>query len=568
MAALTPVLFALLAQSELLQPAWTYDTRDSLEAARGGGRRPALEVTPLYHQGRVYISTPWGTLAALDAANGREIWRVNLGINPSGSYGDFANRGLSRDGDRLYTGTVDGRLVCRLLTNGAPCPRFGRRGEIDLTQGLRRPPQWVGEYAITSPPALIDGLVITGSAIADNSRARMASGEVRAFDAHTGALRWTFHPLPADLPAGGANTWSRIIADPATGLIFLPTGSASPDYFGGLRPGPNQHANSLVALHARTGRLAWSFQTVHHDLWDYDVASPPTLYEVNGRLAIAIGSKTGHLFLLDRRTGQPLFPVTEKPVPPSALANESASPTQPFPSRPPALVRQKVQESDLWGPTPQDRQSCLALFHQLRNQGIFTPPSEEGSLIIPGNIGGLHWGGVTWSPSHQMLVMPVNDLPAIIRLIPSADFKTARRQFPDRETTEQQGASHAMSREFFRSPSGLPCLTPPWGWLVGIHTQTADIAWKVPLGDFVNLGGVAISRQGIAFIGADISPFLRAFDVRTGRLLGQWPLPTSARATPAIYTHQGHEYVIIAAGGHDAPTSKLDTKIVAFRLQP
>ncbi|MEJ1936141.1 hypothetical protein WDZ92_38600, partial [Nostoc sp. NIES-2111] len=187
---------------------------------------------------------------------------------------------------------------------------------------------------------------------------------------------------------------------------------------------------------------------------------------------------------------------------------------------------------------------------------------------IPGNIGGLHWGGVTWSPSHQMLVMPVNDLPAIIRLIPAADFKTARRQFPDRETTEQQGASHAMSREFFRSPSGLPCLTPPWGWLVGIHTQTADIAWKVPLGDFVNLGGVAISRQGIAFIGADISPFLRAFDVRTGRLLGQWPLPTSARATPAIYTHQGHEYVIIAAGGHDAPTIKLDTKIVAFRLQP
>ena len=301
------ILLALSVYGQVpdLQPAWIYDTHDSLDAARGGGRRPALEVTPVYDSGLLYIATPWGSVAALEARTGKEIWRVSLGVNPDGAYGDFVSRGVAIRGNRLYTGTVDGRLICLEKQSGMRCRNFAKNGEIDLTKGLRNSPRSVGEYEVTSPPAIFSDLVITGSAIADNGRVDMASGEVRAFDALTGALRWTFHPLEKILKAGGANTWSRIITDETTGLVFLPIGSASPDYYGGLRPGDNRHANSLVALRGSTGQVVWSFQTVHHDLWDYDVASAPELYEFKGRKAIAIGSKTGHLFLLDRLSGKP-----------------------------------------------------------------------------------------------------------------------------------------------------------------------------------------------------------------------------------------------------------------------
>ena len=558
-------LLSLLAQDLKLTPAWTYDTHDSLQPA-GLGRPPAMEVTPVYRDGKLYIATPWGTVAALNAETGQELWRTDLKVNPKGLYGDFVSRGVSLGKTSLYTGTVDARLVCLDIATGKHCPSFGTNGEIDLTAGLRRKPQYAGEYEITSPPALIENLVITGSAVADNSRRDMASGEVRAFDATTGQLRWTFHPLPESSPAGGANTWSRITVDPTTGLIFLPIGSASPDYYGGERPGDNRHANSVVALNAKTGKLVWSFQTVHHDIWDYDVASPPELFLHKGRKAIAIGSKTGHLFLLDRLTGKPLFPVTERPVPASDAPGESASPTQPFPAMPPPLVRHQITAKDIWDANPTDRDACLATLKQLRNEGIFTPPSERGSLIVPGNIGGMHWGGASWAAKANMLVVPVNDLPAIITLIPPDKFRDERKAHPERETTEQKGARFSMSRRFFLSPSGAPCTAPPWGHLVGVNATTGEIAWKVKLGDWLNLGGPTISRQGFVFIGADFSPYLRAFDPATGRQLGQWPLPTSARATPMTFVHNGHEYVVIAAGGHDAPMSKLDTKIVAFRI--
>ncbi len=556
------------AQTLKLTPAWTYDTRDSLERAKGGGRPPALEVTPAYRDGRLYIATPWGTVAALDAASGKEIWRASLNVNPKGEYGDFVNRGVTLGPASLYTGTVDGRMACLNLSDGSPCAEFGTSGIIDLTAGLRRKPQWVGEYEITSPPALIGDVLITGSAIADNSRVEMASGEVRAFHTRTGKLLWTFHPLPESVRAGGANTWSIIAADPSTGLVFLPVGSASPDYYGGLRPGDNRHANSLVAIEAKSGKVRWSFQTVHHDIWDYDVASPPRLYEVQGRKAIAVGSKTGHLFLLDRLSGKPIFGVEERAVPASDTPGETAHPTQPFPVRPAALVRQRITEADIWGASDEDRKACLATFKSLRNEGIFTPPSRQGTLVAPGNVGGMHWGGIAWSAKHGMLIVPVNDLPAIITMVPQDGFREARKDHPERETTEQKGSPFAMSRRFFMAPSGAPCVAPPWGSLVGIDASTGEIAWKVKLGEWVNLGGPVVSRGGIVFIGADFKPFLRAFDPATGKQLGQWQLPTSARSTPMTFEMDGKEYVVIAAGGHDVPMSKLDTKIVAFRIEP
>jgi quinoprotein glucose dehydrogenase len=567
-----------------LTVAWTYDTRDSTE--RMGGKPPGFQVTPVYDSGRLYLSSPQGTVAAVDADTGTEIWRTDLVVRRNAGYSDPQNRGPALRGDRLYVGTVDARLVCLQARDGRRCPRFGQNGEIDLTKGLRQAPEWQGEYALTSPPAIFKDLVIVGSAVADNSRARMASGEVRAFDAITGALRWTFHPLPENTQAGGANTWSRIGVDESRGLVFLGTGSPSPDYFGGLRPGNNEYANSLVVLKGATGQVAWHFQTVHHDLWDYDVAAPPLLFPfrtARGETvpAVVVGPKSGNAFFLNRVTGEPLFHIEERPVPASDVPGEAASPTQPFPTRPAAFGLQQLRESDIWGPTPEDREACLRTFRSLRNEGVYTPPSVQGTLSVPGNIGGLHWGGFAWDEKNRLIIAPINRLPAIVRMIPQAGYAEARRTFRSRETTEQKGAPFAMSREWFLGPSGLPCVQPPWGELVAVHADSGERAWSVPLGDMrgdvpgadtapmgsVNLGGPATTDTGLVFIGAALDPYLRAFDTRTGRMLWRGRLPTSARATPLVFVSKtGRHMVAIAAGGHDYPTTPIDTKLVVFAL--
>jgi quinoprotein glucose dehydrogenase len=593
LAALCWILVALTAQAESIRPdnvqrlavAWTYDTRDSTAPLRPGGDPPAFEATPAYADGRLYVSTPLGTVAALDAESGAEVWRVDLEVRRDANYSEMANRGPTAHGDRLYVGTIDARLVCLERRDGRRCPGFGTRGEIDLTRGLRQPPQWAGEYGVTAPPAVYRDLVIVGSFVADNSRARMASGEVRAFDANTGALRWSFHPLPENAPTGGANAWSGIVVDERNALVFVPTGSPSPDYYGGLRPGDTAHANSIVALKAATGEIKWHFQTVHHDLWDYDVASPPLLYPGTGGPAVAVGSKTGHLFLFNRRTGAPVFPIVERAVPASDVPGEQPATTQPFPTKPASLVPQQVTESDLWGATPEDREACHQTLRGLRNEGVFTPPGISGSLHVPGNIGGLHWGGVAWDPRHRLLIAPVNRLPAISRLIPRAEFDAAKKEYPRRETTEQDGTPYSMSREFFFAPSGAPCIAPPWGELVAIRADSGAVAWRVPLGDLreklpsiknvptptgsPNLGGPATTQTGLVFIGATLDDYFRAFDTRNGKEVWKARLPTSARATPLVFTApSGRQMVAVAAGGHDTPLSKIDTKLVVFALAP
>jgi quinoprotein glucose dehydrogenase len=565
-----------------LSIAWTWDSGDPTGPLGGRGKPPAFEATPAYADGSLYVSTPLGTVAALNAETGAERWRVNLGVSTNRGYSDPANRGPTVHGDRLYVGTIDARLVCLQRRDGARCPRFGIDGEIDLTRGLRHPPEQPGEYGVTSPPAAWHNLIIVGSSVADNGRAQMPSGEVRAFDSTTGALRWTFHPLPEDSPAGGANTWSKIVIDERNGLVFLPTGSPSPDYYGGLRPGNGGYANSIVALKVATGEVAWHFQTVHHDLWDYDVASPPLLWPSRHGPAVAVGSKTGHVFLFEQRTGKPLFPIQERAVPASDVAGEQAAVSQPFPEKPLSLVPHGVTDADLWGPTPEDLAACHASFDSLRNDGIFTPPSIAGSLIVPGNIGGLQWGGLAWDAKQRLLIAPVNRLPAVIRLIPQDQLDSARREFPRRETTAQQGTPYAMSREFFVSPSGLPCIAPPWGELVAIHADTGELAWRVPLGDLreklnatkltvplapPNLGGPATTNTGLVIIGASLDNYLRALDTSDGRELWKGQLPTSARATPLVYTSRdGRQRVAIMAGGHDTSLSRIDNKLVVFAL--
>ena len=570
-----------------LEVAWTYDTRDSLQPVGGRGDPPAFEATPVYADGRLYVSTPQGTVAALDADTGTEVWRVDLAVGRNADYSDPANRGPTLRGERLYVGTIDARLVCLTVRDGRRCPGFGELGQIDLTRDLRHRPQYAGEYGLTSPPAIYRDLVIVGSSVADNARSRMASGEVRAYDAKTGALRWTFHPLPDDSAAGGANAWSRIVTDEARGLVFVPTGSPSPDYYGGLRPGGNDYANSVVALEAATGKVAWHFQTVHHDLWDYDVPAAPLLFSLrsgSGTIpAVAVGSKTGHVFLFERVKGTPLFPIVERAVPASDTPGERASPTQPFPSKPASLVPQSVAESDIWGATPEDRDACLKILRGLRNEGIFTPPSVQGSLLVPGNVGGLHWGGMAWDEKRQLVIAPVNRLTTVSHLIPRSEFAAARKAHPQRETTAQQGTPYGMSREFFRAPSGALCTRPPWGEIVAVHAPTGEIAWRTPLGDMrefgygsgaeaigsPSLGGPATTDTGLVFIGATFDPYLRAFDTSNGRELWKARLPTSARATPLVFeTKSGRQMIAIAAGGHDTPWTKLDTKLVVFALRP
>ena len=576
-----------------IRVAWTYRTGEPTTPLPGRGKAPAFEATPIYSEGLLYIGTPYGKAIALDPETGQERWSFDAQIDRQGNYGDFANRGVTFWADpaegpdgpcrrRIFFASIDARLFALDAPTGALCRGFGDEGHIDLTRGLRRGPEYVGEYQQTSPPAVIDDLVIVGSAIADNNRANAPSGEVRAFDVRSGKLRWTWDPLADNPGAGGANAWSLIRVDAERGLVFVPTGSPSPDYYGGLRPGDNRNANSVVALRARTGEVVWRFQTVHHDLWDYDVASPPTLYTVprGDSLipAVAVGSKTGHLFLLHRETGEPLFAVEERAVPKSDAPGETASPTQPFPKMPAPLVPQAFTAEDAWGPTDADRQACQQQIAALRSEGIFTPPSLRGSVIVPGNIGGLHWGGVAFDPKTGLLIAPANRLAAVVRLVPREQFENHRKENPAWETTGQRGAPYAMSRQFLRSPSGLPCNPPPFGTLTAIDAATGRVRWEVPLGSLplpgarpewgsINLGGPLATGGGLAFIGATFDAAMRAFDLGSGRELWRGELPASARSTPMTFRGpSGKQYVVVAAGGHNAQFGKFDNAIVAFAL--
>src|SRR5437667_4373742 len=398
-----------------------------------GHRPPALEVTPIVVDGAMYVSTPTGFVAALDPATGTERWRFDAGVNPHRGYGDFVSRGVTfwRDARaapgnacarRIFAATIDARLFALDAASGKVCAGFGSNGAVDLRAGLRVPPFEFQAYEETSPPAIIGDLVIVGSGVADNANLAPASGEVRAFDARTGALKWTFDPIPQDStdPAfqtwqngsarivGAANVWSVIIADPGRDLVFLPTSSPAPDYFGGMHLGEDRYASSIVALRASTGKVVWHFQTVHHDLWDFDNAAPPALVTVmhNGASIPAViqTGKSGMLYVLDRMTGKPIFPVEERPVPASSVPGEVASPTQPFTVVTPPLVPLRYTADDAWGPTPEAKAACHDILAGLRNEGPFTPPSTKGTLSQPGNIGGAHWGGVAIDERHALAV--------------------------------------------------------------------------------------------------------------------------------------------------------------------
>ncbi len=586
--------------------AWTYRTGETEAEER------SFEATPILIDGTLYLSTPLGKIIALDPVNGQERWKFDAKVSPREGFGDFTSRGVSTWLDpqaasgapcrrRIIAPTTDARLYALDAATGALCASFGTNGMISLRDGLRNAPFERAEYEVTSPPAILNGMIVVGSAIADNNKTDAASGEVRGYDARTGALRWTWDPVPQD-PAdpqfnawrgdsarrtGAANAWSVIAADSARGLVFVPTSAPSPDYYGGKRPGRNDYANSVVAIRASTGSVVWHFQTVHHDLWDYDNASPPALVDVtiDGRAVPAVlqATKSGMLFVLHRETGAPLVPVEERPVPKSDVEGEEAWPTQPFSTLPP-LSPHRFTAQQAWGLTEATRAACRARIEELRNEGIFTPPSLRGTLAMPSNIGGAHWGGVAWDASRGLAIIPINTVAAYVQLIPmasiSVDSLRARGRRLDADINRLRGTPFYQLRGILFGADGMPCTPPPFGELVAVDIARRQIAWRVPLGNPAptgipagqtlgspNLGGPIVTAGGLVFMAGTLDQRIRAFDVETGKELWSAQLPAGGKATPMTYlARDGKQYVVIAAGGDGDRFGRGDA-VVAFALR-
>jgi quinoprotein glucose dehydrogenase len=596
------------ANVDQLRQAWTYRTG---ELGQGSARGFAFQSNAILVEGRLYLSTGSGIVMALEPATGSEIWRYDPGLPRHRPPAETANRGVSSWVDpqasagaacrhRIFIGILDSRLIALDGSTGRPCQDFGVGGEIYLNVDVRaQDTEWI-DYTLTSPPVIVGDTLVIGSAIGDNRAVELELGIVRGIDARSGDIRWRWDPIPrsperprhADWKksevarTGAANAWAPLSADAALNLVYVPTGSASPDFYGGEREGDNPHANSLVALDATTGALRWAQQLVHHDVWDFDLPAQPALVELQheGKVVPAViqVTKMGLIFTFNRETGEPIFAIEERPVPQGGVAGEHLSPTQPFPVAPPPIVRH-LPVTDAYGVALFDQWACSKQLKKLRSEGMYTPPGVQGTAYRPGYSGGSNWGGLAFSPRSQILVANAMELPVAVALIPRAEYaaQSKMEEFRGWEFAEQAGTPYGMRRTPLLSPLGTPCTTPPWGTLTGVDMINGTIKWQVPLGtieDLVpalvpnlklgvpNMGGPILTGSGLVFIGAAMDNYLRAFDSETGEELWKGRLPAGGQATPMTYQVEGRQYVVIAAGGHPGLGNADGDYLVAFAL--
>ena len=600
-----------------LELAWSFRTGELGQGFLQAHDALTFEATPLLIGDTLFLPTATGKVFAVDAAKGTERWRFDAQVDPGRYYSEMSSRGVSywRDqnpaatgvcAERILYATIDARLFALDARTGKCCADFGDNGEVALWKGVRLRNR--ADYQVTSPPTIAGDVAVVGSSIGDNRGTDLELGVIRAFDVRSGRQLWHWDPIPrtAKVPAdaanpefgeveaqqagwtGAANAWAPFAVDVERGLVFIPTGSASPDFFGGQRPGDDHWASSIVALRVATGEFVWGHQLAHHDLWDYDVASQPMLVDLDhagAKIAAVVQlTKTGQVFVFTRENGEPLFPIEERPVPQDAVAGETPAPTQPFSTLPPLVPQDPVKPDDAHGLTFWDRGKCREQIAALHSEGIFTPPSLQGTIQRPGYAGGSNWGGGAWDPQRQLLIANVMDLPMVVALIPRDQFETQRDSgaFDGWEFARQTGTPYGMRRKALLSPLGAPCTAPPWGKLVAVDLAHGKIAWERPLGTsrdvapwpfwgtqgVPNMGGPLTTAGGLIFIGATTDNFLRAFDTASGVELWKMRTPAGAQATPMSYELGGRQYVVVAAGGHAKLHTTRGDYLLAYALPP
>jgi quinoprotein glucose dehydrogenase len=574
-----------------LRVAWTYRTGDAMKRPR-----TTIECTPIVVNGVMYLTTPLLKVCALEAATGALLWSFDpftSVLSPQGANASVAgaesprgvNRGVTywQDGkDKRIFVTALSNLICLDANTGNPIPSFGKKGVVDLAQGLGRDISGM-LYDVTSPGVTYKGLIILGSEVGEGPEPA-APGHVRAFDVRTGKQVWIFHTIPEPgevghetwqgdswKTTGGANDWGGLSIDEKRGWVFLATGSAAFDFYGGERLGPNPFANCVIALEAQTGKRIWHYQVVHHDLWDRDVACPPMLVRINHEGhqtdAVAQSTKFAQLFVLDRETGKPLFPVEERPVPSSDVPGEKASPTQPHVLKPPPYTRQVFTQDELTNISLEAHAYALERFKKARSGNEWWPPDlQQETIVFPGYDGGTDWGGGSFDPATGWFYINSHDEPWIVKLVPAPPGSRFRYDL-------------ASGYERFVDQEGYAAIKPPWGQLTAIDLNRGEIVWQVVLGEHKeltargipptgtqNMGGSVVTAGGLIFIGATQDEKFRAFDKNTGKVLWEADLPAGGYASPCTYEVRGKQYVVIAAGGGGKPRTKAGDAFVAFAL--